>query len=431
MAVNDKFQKSYSFFIDKESKGLAFTIDELLSFTGWSESTLKTYLSKKWSTFLTKEGNKYLVSGVSKYTMDEYIRLMSQVQKNYTDPTKPRLDQEVEELVLKAKECAVLSLDIYNRPATVFKSEGFIIMILIAWTSLLHAIFQRDGVDYFTKDDNGDNVILPDNDCRAWELSRCVKEYFKGLNNATTKNIEFLIGLRNKIVHRYVPTIDMHVAGECQAAILNFDELMTSEFGEYYALKEFMSMPLQTTNIRTEKQIEIQKKFQGKQYDVVKAYIDKYREQIEDDIYQDPKYSFRVYLIPKTGNNITSSDLALEFVKYDPSNPKIIDDINKQIAVIKEKKIAVVNPGKLTAGKVAKAVEVGLKRRFSTSYHHVQAYRHYNVRPKEKKGDGCKTEYCQFDEAHKDFVYTNEWIDFLIKKLSNNEEYEKIFGKNK
>ena len=428
MPINEKLQKSYFFFIDKESKEISFKIDDLLNFTGWSRSTLNTYLSKKWAPFLTKKGDEYFVLGIKQYTEPEYLRLMSQVQKNYIDPTKPRLELDVEVLVIKSRECAILALDIYNRPGTLFKSEGFIVMIIIAWTSLLHAIFQQNGIDYFYKDENGEYKTI-DNDFKAWELCTCIKNYYRNENNAITKNLEFLIGLRNKIVHRYVPTIDMHIAGECQAALLNFDELITAEFGEYYALKEYMSMPLQTSNIRTEQQIEIQKKFQGKQYDAVMTYIDAFREQVSDEIYQSPKYSFRVYLVPKIGNNLKSSDIALEFIKYDSQNPEIVNLINKQIAITREKKIQVVNPGKFKAGEIAKEVQIRIGRKFNASFHHAQACKFYKIRPLEKKGDGCNLEYCQFDEPHKDFVYTQAWIDFLAEKLSNNNEYSKLFSK--
>lgn len=428
MSVNDKLQKSYSFFKDKESNGSSFKFQELLEVTGWSKSTLDTYLSKKWTGFVTKKGDDYFVSGIIKYTEEEYLRLMSQVQKNYTDPTKPRLEIEVEELVTKAKECAILALDIYNRPATLFKSEGFIVMILIAWTSLLHAIFQKNGVDYFYKEENGEYKII-DNDYKAWELCTCIKSYYGDENNAITKNLEFLIGLRNKIVHRYVPTVDMLVAGECQAALLNFDELITTEFGEYFALKEYMSIPLQTSNIRTEKQIEIQKKFQGKQYDIVMQYINNFREQVNDEIYQNPKYSFRVYLVPKLGNNYKSSDKAIEFVKYDENNLDIISGFNKEITLTREKKVPIINPGKFKAGDVSAIVQNEIGRKFSASYHHLRACKLYGVRPNEKKGVGCDIIYCQYDEPHNDFVYTQAWIDLLIQKLSNHDEYKKLYSK--
>ncbi len=428
MSSTNKLKKSYTFFVKKENESKSFKIDELVQITGWSKSTLKTYFSKKWDNYLTKKHDVYFVSGVAKLSEEEYLRHMSQTQKNYTDFTKPRFDIEVEKLIIKARESALLALDIYNRPATSFKSEGYIVIIVISWTSLLHAIFQKQNIDYYYKEKDGSKKII-DGDEKAWELSECLKQYYGDNETPITLNLKFLIGLRNKIEHRYVPTIDMQVVGECQAALLNFDDLITTEFGEYYALKEYLSIPLQTSNIKTEKQIEIQKQFQGKQYEIVNKYIQDFRDQVDEEIYQDPKYSFRVFLIPKLGNHKATSDLALEFIKYDINSPEDMTAYKKQIALIKEKKVPVINPGKLKPGIVASEVEKKIGKKFSASYHHPIAYKYYKIRNEGNDPKGCNTKYCQFDDAHKDFVYTQEWIDFLAEKLKDEKEFLKVFSK--
>ncbi len=225
MSSTNKLKKSYTFFVKKENESKSFKIDELVQITGWSKSTLKTYFSKKWDNYLTKKHDVYFVSGVAKLSEEEYLRHMSQTQKNYTDFTKPRFDIEVEKLIIKARESALLALDIYNRPATSFKSEGYIVIIVISWTSLLHAIFQKQNIDYYYKEKDGSKKII-DGDEKAWELSECLKQYYGDNETPITLNLKFLIGLRNKIEHRYVPTIDMQVVGECQAALLNFDDLL-------------------------------------------------------------------------------------------------------------------------------------------------------------------------------------------------------------
>ena len=44
-------------------------------------------------------------------------------------------------LLEKAKESCLLAVDIYNKPKTSFKSDAYIILMNIAWTSLFHTIF--------------------------------------------------------------------------------------------------------------------------------------------------------------------------------------------------------------------------------------------------------------------------------------------------
>ena len=139
----DKIGKSYQFFLEKENSNGGFKIKDLADYVGWTEVTAKTYISKKWDTIIEKKGENYFVKNISKYSPEAYRKWMSQANKNSQDPFKPELNEDVERFVIKARESALLALDIYNRPATIFKSEGFVVMMIIAWTSLLHAIFHK------------------------------------------------------------------------------------------------------------------------------------------------------------------------------------------------------------------------------------------------------------------------------------------------
>ena len=53
--------------------------------------------------------------------------------------------QKVKELLEKAKDSALLAVEIYNKPRTSFRSGGFIVFMSIAWLALFHAIFERKG----------------------------------------------------------------------------------------------------------------------------------------------------------------------------------------------------------------------------------------------------------------------------------------------
>jgi len=66
------------------------------------------------------------------------------------------------------------------------------------------------------------------------------------------------------------------------------------------------------------------------------------------------------------------------------------------------------------------------KFKLSYSFFHTNAWKYYKARNQGCQPDGCKTEYCQYDEPHRDYVYTQTWIDFLVKKLSDDEEYLRV-----
>src|SRR5690606_25552096 len=111
------------------------------------------------------------------YSEGEYIRMMSQADRLSNDPKKPDLPLEVERMVVKAREAAILALDIYNRPATIFRTEGFTVMMIIAWTALFHGIFEQKGINYFYLKDDGSPELI-DGDEKAWEISKCINEYY-------------------------------------------------------------------------------------------------------------------------------------------------------------------------------------------------------------------------------------------------------------
>ena len=51
-------------------------------------------------------------------------------------------------LVKKAREAAIAAIRSYNEPATEFKSETYIVLMVIAWTHLLHAYYRGKGLEY-------------------------------------------------------------------------------------------------------------------------------------------------------------------------------------------------------------------------------------------------------------------------------------------
>ena len=104
----------------------------------------------------------------------------------------------------KAKEFALLAVSTYNNPYTEFKTYGFIVNIVIAYTAIFHAIFEKRSTNYFHLDLDG-NPILIDGEEKAWELNECSDKYWNGIESPEKSNIKFLIGLRNKIEHRIFP----------------------------------------------------------------------------------------------------------------------------------------------------------------------------------------------------------------------------------
>ena len=72
---------------------------------------------------------------------------------------------------------ALLAVDLDNRVASVRSLEGFVVHMHLAWLYLLHAKFDRDGLDYRYRKTNG-HFVRVDGEVKTWELARCVVEAF-------------------------------------------------------------------------------------------------------------------------------------------------------------------------------------------------------------------------------------------------------------
>lgn len=325
-------------------------------------------------------------------------------------------------LLEKAKESALLAVDIYNKPKTSFRAGGFVVLMCIAWTSLLHAIFEKNKIKYFYTDDKNPNRYKKiDGEYKAWELLKSAKEFFKDEISPVYKNIAFFYELRNKVEHRFMPSIDPIISGECQAFLLNFETILVKEFQEKHSIVDSLFIPLQFTNQKRNLP-------KNKESEKVLDFIKKFRDSLIPEIASSQEYSFKAYFVPKLGNYRESSDVAIEYVKFDPNNPEEMDKYEKMIVGIKEKTVAVANQGKYKPLRVLELLqEKGMKKNMSW---HTKMWKNHKVRPdsKSKTPKECKTEYCQYDEAHKDYIYTDKWIELLLKE-SDPKHFE-ILEKN-
>jgi len=300
--------------------------------------------------------------------------------------------------------------------------------MVIGFTSLFHAIFERDGIEYWYKDEDGTPKEV-DGEYRYWEIGTCLNEYYKGLTTPETENTRFFIQLRNKIEHRYLPALDISVSGYCQAFLFNFERILVKEFGDYFGLGQYLALALQLSEF-SEEQLRVFRKVQAKHFQEIKQYITDFCDPLSDEIIQSDRFCFRAFLIPKIGNHATSSDLAIEFVKYDLNDTKDMGNYEKQVALIRSKQIPVADQGMHLPSDVVRLVNERTGISFNM-YHHINAWRLYKVR--EYSPESCNTKYCQYSVPFKSFIYTEDWVNLLCERVQDPDEFEKIklFRRNK
>lgn len=146
----------------------------------------------------------------------------------------PRYSTEVVANLHKAREAALLAVETYNRPWTAFRSAGYIVLMIVAWTALFHAIFFKKRTKPYYRRRGSRRFERINGDYKTWELAECLRQFYRDQNPPTRKNLEFFIGLRNKIEHRFAPALDKEIFGECQAMLMNFEALLCSEFSDIW-----------------------------------------------------------------------------------------------------------------------------------------------------------------------------------------------------
>lgn len=338
-----------------------------------------------------------------------------------------RLPVNAQAQLKKARESALLAVEVYNKPSTEFKSGGYIVLMIIAWTALFHAVFWKRGKKPFARDPRDNRRFARiDGECKCWELGECLHQYYgSNTGNGIRKNLEFFIPLRNQIEHRFMPELDPEIYGECQAMLFNFDEIVQKEFGAEHCIRECLSFALQLFPSTKTLASSLTANPANKS---VAGFITRYRALLTAEAVSDGKFAFRAFLV-QVANHQGPNTLPIQFFR----SQDLTEEQQKELqglttVLIKNKTVAVRNPGLLKPGDVVRMVQIGLgnptkpsgKKQIPwfTLNRHVDCFKRHKVRP--KSGDAhpevTRAEFCVYDSLHKDYGYTQAWVDFLIRE---------------
>jgi hypothetical protein len=339
----------------------------------------------------------------------------------------PRFPSEVVANVRKAREPSLLAVETYNRPGTAFRSAGYVVLMVIAWTAVFHAIFFKRKMKPYYRKRGTRRFALVSGEPKTWELDECLKQFYQDQNPAIRKNLEFFIELRNKIEHRFLPDLDTEIFGECQAMLMNFEAMLTAEFGDKQGVGRGLPYALQFSKSIVPTQQKAMRGAAGHHMQSIRRFVTEFRSALSDNILSDESYSFKVFLIPKVGSHAKSSDVAVEFVRYDASKPEQMKQYERLVALIKPKQISVANVNGLKAGQVVEQVAARLGKKF-TQHSHCKCWRHYNTRPPghSETPEVCDNRHCYYDAVHQDYIYTPAWVEFLVQTLGDEATYELV-----
>lgn len=281
------------------------------------------------------------------------------------------------ELIEKAREAGLAAIKVFNDPMISFKSEAFIVLMIIAWTYLLHAYYRSIHVEYrYFKQRDKRKVFdrTKKGAFKYWELERCLNDKICPIDANTSNNLRFLIGLRHEIEHQMTRSLDSYLSGRYQACALNFNEYLKKLFSEKYGLDTHLTYSLQFVQIAQE-QIQAGNPL-SEIPENIRNYISDFDGGLDHDEYNDPKYSYRLLFKKKLVNKPGQADSVIEFIKPDSDLAKTID---KEYWVKKE-----VERPKFRATEVAFRVQEAGFSKFRTQPEHVRMWQSEDAKRPDK-----------------------------------------------
>ncbi len=108
---------------------------------------------------------------------------------------------------------------------------------------------------------------------------------------------------------------------------------------------------------------------------------------------------------------------------------RLIGDVSPVDVVGTRAKVVHDDPYIYRAKHVADLVAEAIGKTFRVNPEHVRCWKFYKIREVADEGEViCDPDYCEFKEAFSNFGYTQEWVDFLIRELSDPKRYREVIS---
>lgn len=230
------------------------------------------------------------------------------------------------ELVAKSREAALTAIRVFNDPQVSFKSETFIVLMMIAWTYLLHASYRGKRIEYrYFKQGPKRRVFdrTKHGAYRHWELERCLNDDRSPIDRDTSNNLRFLIGLRHEIEHQMTRSLDAYLSGRYQACALNYNDHVKKLFGKRFGIDQQLAYSIQFMEL-TEEQVAGPKP-EATIPERLRAYVAEFDGALTHDEYNSPRYSYRLLFKRKLVNRPGQADRVVEFIDPQSDLAKAID----------------------------------------------------------------------------------------------------------
>lgn len=332
----------------------------------------------------------------------------------------------------EARRQALVAIDFYNRPGDRRSFSDFIVHIHLAWQNLLHADRMRRKAEIFYRESGGRRLFKrnPDGSKKTWDLTQRLKHEFKD-NDPIRVNVEFFVGLRNHVEHRFQDSVLVATAAEAHACIINFEAELVRRFGSRETLGSELKFPVFVQSLspsRYEEQRNLRRGLPA----AVSSFITEFQVGLPDEVRSDERFAYRLLLLPMKGPK-TEADLALNFVRQEDLSEEELQALLGQegSVIVAEKYREAVHGDEMLPKAAAAAVEERIPFKFSVNDFTVLR-KVWQIGPaksgaKEQlpKSDG----YCVYSPAFKQFVYRPKLVEQIASAVDTAEKYQALLGR--
>ncbi|MGF6233272.1 hypothetical protein QFZ27_007227 [Inquilinus ginsengisoli] len=313
------------------------------------------------------------------------------------------LNRYDDERLIRAREAMILAVQVFNSAGLKFKTEVFTMLANVAWTYLMHEYYMRKTT-----------VQIVNEQGQSMALSEMIARQDCPLKDGVKKNLNALKILRDRVEHHLLGKADLKWLGMFQACCLNFDRTICEIFGDRLTLANDLSFALQFARMNLDQVTQINKYELPEHIAAVDALI---TEGMTSEQINDTDFQFQVVY---TLTAAPKSKAHIQFVNPDSAE-------GKEIHNVLSKKVAADELYPYKPSKVVKLVAAKTKKGF-TSHNHLQAIRKYKIRPKNGSAQPENTDkaYCIYHAAHKDYTYSDAWMEKLVEAVKDAQEFAAI-----
>jgi len=340
-------------------------------------------------------------------------------------------------MVQASSDEALLAVELHNRPDTHRSFEAFTVHMHLAWLYLLQARCGRDGVSYhyFREVGRVRRYDYVDGERKCWDLAKHARERWPDPAEPVRANLEFFIGLRNKIEHRFARHQDalaLATAAHAHALLINFDAELRNEFGQTWSLATRLRFPIFVGSFSNDGEAAL-RTLRATLPASLRQYIARFESGLSENVLSDERFQLRLCLMSVTGP-ATSDALPLQFVRWDDLSPEqqaaMADAGRRGTVVVRNRLQAVANHGRLKPRQATRLVQARIPFVFNLHHFH-EAYLKLKVRPagNSKHPEVTNTDYCVYDEAHRDYTYEMRYVELLVRKCSTPEGFAEVVGR--